>query len=454
MVEIKKQFTKVTGWGLNLKADVEVFEPESLEELKKFIKESSPNSILARGLGRSYGDAAQLNGGSVISLKNFKNIKLDAETGTLKVSAGLSIKEIISYIVPKGFFLPVVPGTSNVTIGGSIAADVHGKNHHKDGSFGNHVLKISMIDGNGSNLELSPQNEEERYKFWATVGGMGLTGVIYEATIKLLPITSSLISVDTLRFNAIEELMDEMEKNDDNYKYSVAWIDSLNKRFRGVLTRGNHTNYEELNKFDKLDPLSLKKIKNRSVPKLFPNGILNKFTVSTFNTAWFYKYSKEKYDELQTIKSFFHPLDAFQNWNQIYGDLGFIQYQFFVPKDSKKIVINTLRILRNNGVPTFLTVLKRFGRCNSAYLSFPEEGWTLATDIPNSFKNLENVLQDLDLEILKSGGKIYLAKDSRQSPNFFKKTYKKYSEWIVIKKLLDPDNKFDSDISKRLELLK
>ena len=227
MAYFKKSLSIVSGWGLNKWAKVNTFTPKNLDELVNFIKKSNPSSILVRGLGRSYGDAAQLGGQNIINLENFKKIKLNTSNSILTVGGGATLREIIKEIVPKGFFLPVVPGTSNITVGGSVASDVHGKNHYQDGSFGNHIIKISLIDGNGYLQELSPFVENQKEKFWATVGGMGLTGVIYEVDINLLSISSSLITVDTQRFNDIEDLMIEMDKNTSNYKYSVTWIDSL-----------------------------------------------------------------------------------------------------------------------------------------------------------------------------------------------------------------------------------
>ena len=452
MEYLKKRFLLISGWGLNKWAKVNTFIPKNLNELVDFVKRSDSGSILARGLGRSYGDAAQLDGQNIINLENFKKIKLNSNDSTLTVGAGATLREIIKEIVPHGFFLPVVPGTSNITVGGAIASDVHGKNHYKDGSFGDHIIKISLIDGNGCIQELSPFIEDQKEKFWATVGGMGLTGVIYEVSINLLSISTSLIEVDTKRFSDIEDLIIEMEENLMDYKYSVAWIDSLHEKFRGVLTKGNHLKLENLNREKQKNPLLFRDIKDRSKPKFLTKIFLNRLTVKVFNTYWFYKSPKNEIGKHESISTFFHPLDKIKDWNKIYGSKGFVQYQFFVPSYSKEKIIFVLEYFKKTRVPCFLTVLKKFGKRNSSYLSFPDEGWTLTTDIPNCIPKLNEIINSLDKEIAKSGGKIYLTKDSMQSPDIFKRTYPYLSEWKKVKKELDPEYKFISDISKRLKI--
>ncbi len=452
MANFKKSLSTVSGWGLNKWAKVNTFTPKNLDALVDFIKKSNSSSILARGLGRSYGDAAQLDGKNIINLENFKKIKLNTSNSTLTVGGGATLREIIKEIVPKGFFLPVVPGTSNITVGGSVASDVHGKNHYQDGSFGNHIIKISLIDGNGYLQDLSPFVENQKEKFWATVGGMGLTGIVYEVDINLLPISSSLITVDTQRFKDIEDLMIEMDKNAYKYKYSVAWIDSLHKKFRGVLTRGNHLKLEDLNTEEQNNPLLVRDIKDRSKPKFLNKIFLNTLTVKIFNTLWFYKSPKKEMGKHESISTFFHPLDKIKDWNKIYGSKGFIQYQFYVPNASKEKIKFVLEYFKLHGVPCFLTVLKKFGKGNLSYLSFPEEGWTLTTDIPNCIPQINKILNFLDKEIAKSGGKIYLTKDSMQSEDIFKKTYPFLKKWKEVKRELDPELKFISDISKRLKI--
>jgi decaprenylphospho-beta-D-ribofuranose 2-oxidase len=417
----------LTGWGRTNPATAQVVKPSSVDQLQQLVRGAVPRSLLARGLGRSYGDSAQLNGGTVIELSAFDRIKIDSVSGTVTAGAGVSFHQILREIVPAGFFLPVTPGTRNVTVGGAIAADVHGKNHHVDGSFGNHVRRLLLVDGSGTVRELTPDGQggaDDAELFWATVGGMGLTGVIVEATFSVIPITTSLISVDTTRYRDLDSLMAAMVEADANYRYSVAWVDSLDPRGRGVITCGDHARVEQLSPAQQADPLYYDPKAIASAPPFLPGGLLNKFTVRAFNEAWYRKAPKHREAELQQIAPFFHPLDGVQDWNRIYGPAGFLQYQFAVPNEAAHLVPRTLEALRQVGAPSFLTVLKRFGPSNRAPLSFPIPGWTLAADVPAAIPGLLGVLDELDQEVAAAGGRLYLAKDSRQSSQMFKKTYK------------------------------
>ena len=443
----------LSGWGRTNPVTSQVVQPNSVEQLQELIRGAPPKSLIARGLGRSYGDAAQLKDGTVIELPAFDRIELDPSSGTVTAGSGVSLDQILRVIVPAGFFLPVTPGTRNVTVGGAIAADVHGKNHHVDGSFGNHVQRLLLVDGNGELRELTPSGRgsfDEAEFFWATVGGMGLTGVIVEATFSLIPITSSLISVDTTRYRDLESLMAAMVEADSKYRYSVAWVDSLDPKGRGVLTCGDHAPAEALPKDKKADPLYYDPRALASAPPFLPGGLLNKFTVRAFNEAWYRKAPKQRVGELQEIAPFFHQLDGVKDWNRIYGPAGFLQYQFAVPNEAAHLVPRTLEALRKVGAPSFLTVLKRFGNSNPAPLSFPIPGWTLAADLPAAVPGLLEVLDQLDEEVAAAGGKIYLAKDSRQSAELFKRANKYSEEWGRISSVLNFNGLFTSDLMERL----
>ena len=458
----------LSGWGRTNPVSTMVVQPSSVEQLQELIRSAPPKSLIARGLGRSYGDAAQLKDGTVIELPAFDRIKLDPVSGTVTAGAGVSLDQILRVIVPAGFFLPVTPGTRNVTVGGAIAADVHGKNHHVDGSFGNHVQRLLLVDGTGTLRELTPSGRssfEEQAFFWATVGGMGLTGVIVEATFSLIPITSSLIKVDTTRYRDLESLMAAMVEADSRYRYSVAWVDSLDAKGRGVLTCGDHAPAEALPTNLRHDPLQYDPKALASAPPFLPGGLLNKLTVRAFNEAWYRKAPKRRVGELQAIAPFFHPLDGVQDWNRIYGPAGFLQYQFAVPNEAANLVPRTLEFLRQVGAPGFLTVLKRFGPSNQAPLSFPIPGWTLAIDLPASVPGLPEALDRLDHEITASNGRIYLAKDSRQSSLTFLDSYKDNSQLVDTfkkhskldagfrKRFLSEDNVFTSDMYNRLDTI-
>jgi len=342
--------------------------------------------VLARGLGRSYGDAAQSGGASVFDMTHLHSFDLDLSAGTVTADAGASVDELLRSIVPAGFFVPVTAGTRFVTVGGAIAADIHGKNHHVEGSFGSHVLSMRVVDGQGEVLDLRPDDPATSDMFWATVGGMGLTGVIIEATFRLLAIETAQMSVDTVRCRDLDEVMTRMIEGDDDYRYSVAWIDSVAASGRGVLTRGDHARIDQLpagkKSAAKAGPLAYDTTSLASAPPFLPGGLLNTATVRAFNEAWFRKAPKDKQAELQSIPTFFHPLDGVKDWNRIYGPQGFLQYQFVVPDAAGWLVERALSRLRDAGAPSFLTVLKRFGPANPGPLSFPQPGWTLAADVP------------------------------------------------------------------------
>ena len=445
----------LSGWGRTNPVTAQVVQPNSVEQLQELIRGAPPRSLIARGLGRSYGDAAQLKDGTVIELPAFDRIELDPSRGTVSAGAGVSLDQILRVIVPAGFFLPVTPGTRNVTVGGAIAADVHGKNHHVDGSFGNHVQRLLLVDGTGTLRELTPSGRgsfDEAEFFWATVGGMGLTGVIVEATFSLIPITSSLISVDTTRYRDLESLMAAMVEADAKYRYSVAWVDSLDPKGRGVLTCGDHAPAEALPPAQQADPLHYDPKALASAPPFLPGGLLNKLTVRAFNEAWYRKAPKHREGELQAIAPFFHPLDGVQDWNRIYGPAGFLQYQFAVPNEAAHLVPRTLKALRQVGAPSFLTVLKRFGPGNPAPLSFPIPGWTLAADVPAAVPGLLDVLDQLDEEVVAAGGRLYLAKDSRQSSQTCRQSYTRGHEWKEALDTIKATNPCASDLSSRLAL--
>ena len=454
-IGLTAEMKTLSGWGRTNPITAQVVQPSSTEQLQELVRCAPPRSLIARGLGRSYGDAAQLKDGTVIELPVFDRIELDLANATVTAGAGVSLDQILRLIVPAGFFLPVTPGTRNVTLGGAIAADVHGKNHHADGSFGNHVQRLLLVDGSGTLRELTPSGRgsvDEAEFFWATVGGMGLTGVIVEATFSLIPITSSLIRVDTTRYRDLESLMAAMVEADAKYRYSVAWVDSFDPKGRGVLTCGDHAPAEDLPKAQQAYPLRYDPKALVSAPPFIPSGLLNKFTVRAFNEIWYRKAPKKRVGELQGIAPFFHPLDAVQDWNKIYGKAGFLQYQFAVPNEAAHLVPRTLEALRQVGAPSFLTVLKRFGKRNPAPLSFPMAGWTLGADVPADVPGLLDVLDNLDKDVASVGGRLYLAKDSRQSKETLRNCLRSIDRWQVIIHRLDPQKTMRSDLADRINL--
>jgi decaprenylphospho-beta-D-ribofuranose 2-oxidase len=388
-------------------------------------------------------------------LDSVRDVVIDPATSTATVPAGVNLDELLRVLVPRGFFVPVSPGTRFVTVGGAIASDIHGKNHHVDGSFGNHVHRLSLLLADGSTVELAPDRGAEL--FWATIGGMGLTGVILEATINVLPIETSRCSVDTDRVANLDEVLALMDEGDRYYRYSVAWIDLLAKGARlgrGLLTRGDHATADQLRPRDAVDPLVYAPRQRIAVPPIVPaSGVLNHLSIAAFNELWFRKAPRRRVAEIVSIPAYFHPLDFVGSWNRLYGRHGFLQYQFVVPFGQEDALRTVIERLASSGTASFLAVLKRFGAANPAPLSFPTPGWTLALDIPAWSHGLPDLLHGLDDVVLEAGGRHYLAKDAHMSPAAIRRGYPRLAEWQATRAAADPAGVWASDQSRRLRLL-
>lgn len=455
-----RRIETLTGWGRTGPSAATVAVPAPGEDVSSLVREVAADpaqrGLIARGLGRSYGDPAQNSGGTVLRLPA-GGMLLDPDAGTLTADAGASLDQILREIVPQGWFVPVTPGTRYVTVGGAIGADIHGKNHHRDGTFGAHVRSMDLLTADGSvrTLVRDSGNADDDALFRATIGGMGLTGIILRATFGLLPIETSRILVDTRRTANLDDLMALMVEADSGATYSVAWIDSVAKGSafgRGVLTTGEHAPLAALKPALRSDPTGYDPSMLASAPPFVPGGLLNPLTVRAFNEAWFRKAPASRDDELQSIAAFFHPLDGVGDWNRIYGPQGFLQYQFAVPDSGAAVVRRALTELQVIGAPSFLSVLKRFGPANGSPLSFPMSGWTLALDLPAGIDGLAATLDLLDQEVIAAGGRLYLAKDSRTTGEIIAAGYPQLDEFRAVKAAVDPTNLFRSDQSRRLGL--
>lgn len=408
---MKPNFTqKVTNWGNFPVVEKEIRSEDSFKKIKEFVL--NHNEVIARGNGRCYGDASL--GENIFSSKKLnKFISFDRLNGIIECESGVLLSEVLEISVPQGYFLYVTPGTKFISVGGAIASDVHGKNHHAEGCFSEYVTEFKLMTENGDIIICS--HEENSDKFWATIGGMGLTGIILSAKFKLKNIETAYIRQESIKADNLDEIFRLFEES-ESWTYTVAWIDCLQKGKnigRSILMRGEHAYRHELSGNDAKSPLILKKKFSPTVPFYFPSFVLNSLTVKLFNLLYYKKQAKKELKNFTDYETFFYPLDAINDWNKIYGKSGFIQYQMVIPKErGKEGMKRILETIANSGNGSFLAVLKLFGKSNpEAYNSFPFEGYTLALDFKVNSK-LKKLVDQLDQIVQEFGGRIYLTKDS------------------------------------------
>jgi len=406
---------------------------------------------IARGLGRCYGDAS-LSELVYSTVAHNLIYSFDQTNGIICCQSGVSLKEILEIFVPKGWFLPVSPGTKYITVGGALASDVHGKNHHVAGCFGDHVLEFDLILANGKKIRCTPVNNADIFQ--ATRGGMGLTGMIDTVTFKLIRIETSYIKQRQIKAQNLHEAFDLFE----TYKahtYSMAWIDCLKggKYFgRSLMMMGEHALMDELPVKYQTKPLHTGSRHKLNMPVNAPDFVLNPYSVKVFNWLYYHKNFKRTQENIVHYDGFFYPLDSILNWNRMYGKAGFVQYQFVLPVDqSKKGLEIVLSLIRKKGWGSFLSVLKLFGKQES-FMSFPMEGYTLALDFPIR-KGLFEFLDELDAVIAEMGGRIYLSKDARMRATTFWQTYPNSQKFKAIINKINPNSNIKSDLSHRLGLI-
>lgn len=430
----------ISGWGNFPKENGTVNQPVTVSDL--CCRLSNFNSVIPRGLGRSYGDSA-LAADMLSSLSLDCFIEFDRDNGILTCQSGVSLQDILKLAIPHGWFLHVTPGTKFVSVGGAIASDVHGKNHHAYGCFSQSLLSLKVLTPAHGIVTCS--QEHNAPLFYATCGGMGLTGVIVEATIQLKAIKSSYIQETTIKAGNLEEALDLFEANAD-YSYSVAWIDCLSSGKslgRSLLMLGEHEEQGELDYTEK---------KALPVPINMPAFMLNSATVTAFNHLYYARVRKKESQSNTHFNPFFYPLDGLANWNRLYGAKGFVQYQFVVPKEAgRDSMTRILKKIAHSGKGSFLAVLKAFGPENENYLSFPMEGYTLALDFKIQ-PGLFELLDELDRMVLDAGGRIYLAKDARMQPEVFSSSYPRLDNFREVIEYYDPDRHLSSRQSARLKI--
>ena len=429
---------ELSGWGHFPVAHGTAERPERLSTLERV--SSSSQAMVARGLGRSYGDAAFCSAGTTVLMERLQRM-LAFDDGLLTAEAAVSLADVLNTFAPLGFAPPVLPGTKWVTLGGAVAADIHGKNHHRDGSISRHVRALRILTADGALTECSRETNSDL--FWATVGGMGLTGIIVDVTLQLRRTNGALI-VDQQRAHNLDAALKLFEQ-DDAYTYSVAWIDCLAKGSslgRSVLIRANESGEHHVTQRYGSARIA--------VPGWMPN-VLRPAFVRMFNRGYYTTHGDKRATEASPA-SFFFPLDAVDSWNNLYGKRGFVQYQFVVPYEATDTLRAILQRITGTSAGSFLAVLKRFGAGESEQLlSFPQAGYTLAVDFPVS-DELLRMLDELDEMVARAGGRVYLAKDARMRPDVFRAMYPQLPQWLSIKRRFDPNNKFRSDLSARLGL--
>lgn len=470
-MELHTSEATLHGWGRTAPTRAQVLSTEDLDTIVAAVKQVADDNadkpdhlkrgVIARGMGRSYGDPAQNAGGLVIDMQRFNKIhSIDPDTALVVVDGGVTLDQLMKAALPYGLWVPVLPGTRQVTIGGAIGPDIHGKNHHSAGSFGNHVVSMDLLVASGEILTLKPEGSEDDPDgelFWATVGGMGLTGIIVQATIRMTKTETAFFIADgDLTSNFDETIEFHADGSEANYTYSSAWFDAISpepKLGRAAISRGSLATLDELKELaPKLakDPLKFSAPQLITVPDIFPNFTMNKLTMQAVGQAWWLK-SGEYRGQVQNLTQFYQPLDLIGEWNRGYGSRGFLQYQFVVPREATSELKSIVRSIQASGHYSALNVFKLFGEGNRAPLSFPMPGWNICVDFPIK-PGLGHFLDELDKRVLDFGGRLYLAKESRTSAEKFHQMYPQMQSWLNTRNEIDPTGVFASDMSRRLEL--
>ena len=437
----------LSGWGRFPHADCRVDHARDAADARVAVTANGAGGLIARGAGRAYGDPA-LNPGGVLAMgRADRMLAFDPATGVLEAEAGVMLRDVVSTFAPRGWFPPVTPGTQFVTLGGMAACDVHGKNHHGAGSMGRHIAWLDLLLADGSTVRCSPDADPEL--FWATCGGMGLTGVILRLALRLTPIETGVIRQTTLACPDLDAVMAAFEAN-RAATYSVAWIDCLAKGAslgRSLLYLGEHARAADLP--PGADPHPPRPKRPRRVPVDFPGFALNRLTVAAFNALYYARGAPG--EALVDLQTYFYPLDALLEWNRIYGAAGFVQHQCVLPPDAARAGLRALLTrIAARGAGSFLAVLKLLGEAAPGPLSFPMPGYTLALDFPATAANF-SLLVELDAVVADHGGRLYLAKDARAGVASLR-GYPHLDQMRAVRDRVDPGRRFRSLQSERLGL--
>jgi decaprenylphospho-beta-D-ribofuranose 2-oxidase len=438
---------QLSGWGGHPRLPVTLWHPRHPEQLTQTI---SLENLIARGEGRSYGDQSINNNGNVIQMAGLNRLlDFDGESGVLTCEAGLTLDEIQRHFIPKGWMLPVTPGTRFVQVGGAIAADVHGKNHHRAAAFTNWVEELTLLLPDGRELNCSQQ--ENRELFQATAGGMGLTGIIVRATLRLKKIRTSRIRQQQRRVGTLTEMLEQLDTVDKTCEYSVAWLDGTarGKRLgRGIVFSGNDALPQDLSAQQRTEPLLLRRPVQWGIPWQLPSHTLSRSVIQSFNKLYWQTHGDREH--VLDLQQFFYPLDAVRDWNRVYGRAGFTQYQFVLPEEYSETGVAAILQKVSHYGGSSLAVLKRMGAGNGL-LSFPLPGITVALDFPLR-SGLFDLLDELDEIVIQNQGRVYLAKDMRLKPERVRAMYHDLSRWLEIRRACDPEGRILSNLAQRLEL--
>jgi decaprenylphospho-beta-D-ribofuranose 2-oxidase len=446
---LHSRFERVHGWGGGPGAVVSLMRPDGVESLRDAVLalRSRRSGAIARGMARSYGDAAQLTRGPVLETLALRGHELDPERGTVTARAGVTIGELLRELVPAGWFVPVVPGTQYVSVGGALASDIHGKNHGVAGTLGSHVEALGLLRSDGHVAELEPGRPDGIFE--ATIGGMGLTGVILWARLKLTPVGSPWLAVDTDRVAGVDEALAALQESGGPHR--VAWLDLLGARAgRGIVTRAAHQDRRTAPVSSQAEALVAP---HATVPQRWPGPLLRTSIVRAFNEIRFRRAPRRERGRSETIGQHMFPLDALADWPRLYGRSGLIQYQFVVPLGRESVLHAVIEELRRARVPCYLAVLKDMGPENGAPLSFPLAGWTLALDLPRRAPGLEAALEHCDMLVAEAGGRVYLTKDARLRPEMIEAMYPRLAQWRASHEQADPAGLWRSDLAIRTGLV-
>lgn len=446
----------LSGWARTAPTVAEVLRTPDIAVIAERVKTAGPRGVIARGLGRSYGDPAQNAGGLVVDMTALDRIhSIDPDSGIVEVDAGISLDTLMRAALPFGLWVPVLPGTRQVTVGGAIGADIHGKNHHSQGSFGNHVVSMDLLTADGSVRTLTPEGPDSAL-FWATVGGMGLTGIIVGARVRLKHTETAYFLVDNDRTRDLDETMELLTGgSDDGYDYSMAVPDTIStgaKLGRAGFSRGSLATVDQLPSRLRSKPLNFDAPQLFTVPDIFPNGMVNSVTTRIAAEAAHRLFPRRARGRIQNLTQFYHPLDLLGEWNRAYGKRGFLQYQFSMPFGAEQQLADAVRTIAESGHHSFLNVFKRMGSSNPAPLSWPHPGYMLSLDFALT-SGLDRFCVDLDERVRAAGGRLYLAKESRTTPEMIATMYPRLDEWRRIRDRVDPERVFASDLARRLRLV-